>query len=75
MLLYQTEILVIMEDGRKLAVLYTAESRSEQMYKIVTKRELNDTVTLMEIEAPHIARTVYHFPRGRAGRARPPDNR
>ena len=63
MLLYQTEILVIMEDGRKLAVLYTAESRSEQMYKIVTKRELNDTVTLMEI------------PRGRAGRARPPDNR
>lgn len=45
-----------MEDGRKLAVLYTAESRSEQMYKIVTKRKLNDTVTLMEIEAPHIAR-------------------
>lgn len=26
------------------------------MYKIVTKRSLNDTVTLMEVEAPHIAR-------------------
>ena len=26
------------------------------MYKIVTKRALNETVTLMEIEAPHIAR-------------------
>lgn len=26
------------------------------MYKIVTKRALNDAVTLMEIEAPHIAR-------------------
>lgn len=26
------------------------------MYKIVTKRALNDTVTLMEVEAPHIAK-------------------
>ena len=26
------------------------------MYKIVTKRALNPTVTLMEVEAPHIAR-------------------
>ena len=26
------------------------------MYKIVKKRALNDTVTLMEIEAPHIAK-------------------
>ena len=26
------------------------------MYKIVTKRCLNDSVTLMEIEAPHIAK-------------------
>lgn len=40
------------------------------MYKIVRRKELNPTVTLMEIEAPLIARkaepgTVYHPARGR----------
>ena len=37
------------------------------MYKIVRKKELNDAVTLMEIEAPFVAkksegRSVHYFP-------------
>ena len=48
------------------------------MFRIVNKKELNSTVTLLEIEAPFVARkaqAVYHFPRGRDERTRPPDYR